>query len=269
MISFLRKIRQKLLHENRITRYLVYALGEIFLVVIGILIALQVNNWNEERKMNLLEVSYYESLLQDLRTDSIEYAFRKRNAGTNIDKMLNIIDFIDNDYDLDGLTMRDVMWRGVLYQDTLALVMSLAQAGFLQFPQIYDNTIIDLKTTGNLKLLKNKTLKDNILFYYNMHSLHQQWAETYMPIRTEIDKTINGILNPRIRAGYLSEEALHLSNDEFNQIVLNMKGKIELKELATGMYHTHWRIINNADERLGSLEELMNDIRSEIERLNP
>lgn len=43
MISFFRKIRQKLLKENRVTRYLVYAVGEILLVVIGILIALQLN----------------------------------------------------------------------------------------------------------------------------------------------------------------------------------------------------------------------------------
>ncbi|WP_026952516.1 hypothetical protein [Algoriphagus mannitolivorans] len=47
MISFFRKIRQKLLQQNRVTRYLAYAIGEIFLVVLGILIALQVNNWNE------------------------------------------------------------------------------------------------------------------------------------------------------------------------------------------------------------------------------
>jgi hypothetical protein len=50
MISFFRKIRQNLLSQNRVTRYLVYAFGEIFLVVIGILIALQVNNWNEGKK---------------------------------------------------------------------------------------------------------------------------------------------------------------------------------------------------------------------------
>jgi hypothetical protein len=50
MISFFRTIRLKLLSQNRVTRYLVYAFGEIFLVVIGILIALQVNNWNEGKK---------------------------------------------------------------------------------------------------------------------------------------------------------------------------------------------------------------------------
>ncbi|MEN2282966.1 DUF6090 family protein [Algoriphagus sp. SE2] len=49
MISLFRKIRQKLLSQNRVTRYLIYALGEILLVVIGILIALTINNWNTNR----------------------------------------------------------------------------------------------------------------------------------------------------------------------------------------------------------------------------
>ncbi len=50
MIKFFRKIRQQLLTENRFTKYSLYAIGEVFLVVIGILIALQINNWNESRK---------------------------------------------------------------------------------------------------------------------------------------------------------------------------------------------------------------------------
>ena len=50
MIKFFRKIRQKLLTENKFSKYLIYAIGEIILVVIGILIALQLNNWNELRK---------------------------------------------------------------------------------------------------------------------------------------------------------------------------------------------------------------------------
>ena len=50
MIKFFRKIRQKLLSENRFGKYLLYALGEIVLVIIGIWIALQINNHNEERK---------------------------------------------------------------------------------------------------------------------------------------------------------------------------------------------------------------------------
>ena len=49
MIKFFRKIRQKLIKENRFSKYLLYAIGEIILVVIGILIALSINNWNQER----------------------------------------------------------------------------------------------------------------------------------------------------------------------------------------------------------------------------
>ncbi len=49
MINFFRRIRQRLIKESRFSKYLFYALGEIFLVVIGILIALSINNWNQER----------------------------------------------------------------------------------------------------------------------------------------------------------------------------------------------------------------------------
>ena len=63
MINFFRKIRQRLLAENRFSRYLLYSIGEIVLVMIGILMALQVNNWNEERKQNKSEISILKSLI--------------------------------------------------------------------------------------------------------------------------------------------------------------------------------------------------------------
>ncbi|MFC3879764.1 DUF6090 family protein [Algoriphagus namhaensis] len=69
MISFFRKIRQKLLSQNRVTRYLVYALGEIVLVTIGILIALQVNNWKEARAYSQRETTFYQSILVELEND--------------------------------------------------------------------------------------------------------------------------------------------------------------------------------------------------------
>lgn len=72
MIKFFRKIRQKLLTENRFTKYLLYAIGEIVLVVIGILIALQVNNNNTEKKKHKLEIA----MLKDLKVD-LEMADQK------------------------------------------------------------------------------------------------------------------------------------------------------------------------------------------------
>ena len=55
MIKFFRKIRKKMADDNKPIKYLRYAIGEIPLVVIGILIALQINNWNEGRKQEILE----------------------------------------------------------------------------------------------------------------------------------------------------------------------------------------------------------------------
>ncbi len=69
MISFFRKLRQRLLAGNQLSKYLLYALGEILLVVIGILIALQINNWNEYRKDRISELSFLTNLGHDLQND--------------------------------------------------------------------------------------------------------------------------------------------------------------------------------------------------------
>ena len=69
MIKFFRHIRKKLLSENKFSKYLLYAIGEIVLVVIGILIALQINNWNENRKQNIREYAVLEELKQGLEAN--------------------------------------------------------------------------------------------------------------------------------------------------------------------------------------------------------
>lgn len=68
MIKFFRKIRQKLLSENKFIKYLLYAIGEIALVMIGILLALQVNNWNEYRKDRMVEKEILRNLVESLET---------------------------------------------------------------------------------------------------------------------------------------------------------------------------------------------------------
>ena len=69
MIKFFRKIRQRLLTENKFSKYLIYAIGEIILVVIGILIALSINNWNESRKENKISQEYLAGIASDLKKD--------------------------------------------------------------------------------------------------------------------------------------------------------------------------------------------------------
>ena len=72
LIKYIRKIRYDLMEKNKIGKYLKYAVGEIILVVIGILIALQINNWNENRKSKIMANELYTNLLTSLEQDSIE-----------------------------------------------------------------------------------------------------------------------------------------------------------------------------------------------------
>mgnify|MGYP000727926924 CR=1 FL=1 len=64
-----------MIKENKLSKYVLYAIGEIILVVIGILIALQVNDWNENRKHDLAEKEFFKSVKEDLKQDLefIEY----------------------------------------------------------------------------------------------------------------------------------------------------------------------------------------------------
>jgi hypothetical protein len=74
MIKFFRKIRQKLLSENKFSKYLIYAIGEIILVVIGILIALSINNWNEEKANEVKIKTTLKQIQADLLNDIQEVA---------------------------------------------------------------------------------------------------------------------------------------------------------------------------------------------------
>ncbi|MEJ2112807.1 MAG: DUF6090 family protein [Flavobacteriaceae bacterium] len=70
MIKFFRNIRKKLLAEGKTVNYLKYAIGEIILVVIGILIALQINNWNGKRIEKSEEQNYYKNIKRQLNEDN-------------------------------------------------------------------------------------------------------------------------------------------------------------------------------------------------------
>lgn len=143
MISLFRKIRQKLLSQNRVTRYLIYALGEILLVVIGILIALQVNNWNEIRKQRQVELKYFYNLKNDLLADQdrldhlVEIAKGKVNAASKIK--------LKSDHDSIGS----------LYDFSTEMLTLLFSDEF----RPNDNTYEEMKSSGNFNMIQNDQLK--------------------------------------------------------------------------------------------------------------
>ena len=96
MINFFRRIRKQLADDNKPLKYMRYAIGEIVLVVVGILIALQINTWNEELKNQKNEYSFYKDILSDLEKDSIKlngltiyYKNRIEHAGWLLKKVRN------------------------------------------------------------------------------------------------------------------------------------------------------------------------------------
>lgn len=97
MIKFFRKIRQKLLSENKFSKYLVYAIGEIVLVVIGILIALQINNWNELQKLNEKEISIAKELCIELTENLISVKSQLGLWENRGEKILEVISLIESE----------------------------------------------------------------------------------------------------------------------------------------------------------------------------
>ena len=90
MIKFFRKIRYNLMSKNKTGKYFKYAIGEIVLVVLGILIALQINNWNENQKKVKTEIEYVNNLIQDIKNDQVFYDSRAL--------VLNRLSIIHNDF---------------------------------------------------------------------------------------------------------------------------------------------------------------------------
>ncbi|MDY2587569.1 DUF6090 family protein [Winogradskyella aquimaris] len=99
MIKFFRKIRQKMLSENKFSKYLIYAIGEIILVVIGILIAISINNWNQLKANQNLEIKILNELSQNLKVDLEEIKFdislmdSTRSSYNQIIKDLKLVTF--------------------------------------------------------------------------------------------------------------------------------------------------------------------------------
>ena len=96
MKKFFKQIRQKLLTENKFSNYLIYAIGEILLVMIGILLALQVNNWNERQKAKSEEVIILNEIQENISTTIEKLVFGKsitKNASNSIQVVIKHLSY--------------------------------------------------------------------------------------------------------------------------------------------------------------------------------
>ena len=95
MIKFFRKIRQILLSEGKTGKYFKYAIGEIILVVIGILIALQINNWNEQRKENIKEQALLKRLEKEFNSNQKQLLGKIESRNDIIQKSSRLLTFFN------------------------------------------------------------------------------------------------------------------------------------------------------------------------------
>lgn len=147
MIKFFRKIRQNLLSEGKTGKYLKYAIGEILLVMIGILLALQVNNWND----NILEAKREQAILKNLRTEFSD----------NLTELQRIYDGSEESYRSSIRLLEIIKEDSPINSEEIEVLLNSIINGFFSL-DLYSATIDEIINTGSLNTIKDEKLKEHI-----------------------------------------------------------------------------------------------------------
>lgn len=205
MIKFFRRIRKQLLTENKFSKYLIYAIGETVLVVIGILIALGINNWNQERQNKKLTNLYINNFIIEIKADIITISDRiasNENRIKNIDSIMT----------------------------TLATKKELSKNGLLSFYNqneslAYDSYFIPDKTTfrqlessSNANIIPDKIIRDNLYQYYVLNDRNEKNGE----ISTQLYQ--HNFITKDILRNMLAGDILEqLFGSTFNRLTLDLE----------------------------------------------
>lgn len=205
MIRFFRQVRRQFLSESKFGKYLLYAIGEIVLVVIGILIALQINNWNNRRILDGNEMKSYQNIKNQLLEDQKELNEVKafNNYQSKIFEYANKI----------------IERKDFSLQDSLApCVMSLAWfSDFHRSGYIYETLV----NSGDIKLINNDTiprklqkLETTYIFANKLENMHWEM------INNNVSKELKGIINYSTRKPVIPEKLYTVEMQ--NQFVTSM-----------------------------------------------
>lgn len=168
MIKFFRKIRQNLLSEGKTGKYLKYAIGEIILVVIGILIALQINNWNELNKQRAKEVQFLKNLQSDLIFEESE-----------LDRYIGIRESIVN-----SAQIALEHFNGKPVENIQIFNFHIFSVGIWQEFQRNNNTFLELLNSGNLTIISNDSIKNGLL---NLDLIHKKIISNREHLRNDME----------------------------------------------------------------------------------
>jgi hypothetical protein len=177
MIKFFRKIRQQLLTESKFSKYFLYAIGEIILVVFGILIALQINNWNEWKKDRVKEKEVLVSLAEnfELNIEALESdieSLLKFNTSSRI--VLNVLD--------NQQPFTDSLAKHFHRARVPKMILSLSQSGYEQYKNMGYGIIIDKPTSREVVDFFESTLPTWFTEYTQVNAPHVPFIDHHVPL---------------------------------------------------------------------------------------
>ena len=179
MIRFFRKLRIELIKKNQVRRYFLYAIGEVFLVVVGILIALQIDTWNEARKDRRTEQEIIGNLRQEFLANQTELDSTLVVVAKNRDANLKLMEFFGKPAEaLQRVNLDSIVFFSVEYQRFIPS----------------QNALTDLIQSGGLQLITNQDLKDALYDWTRVMGLID---ETYSGVKQKTEDDIIPFLTPR------------------------------------------------------------------------
>jgi hypothetical protein len=179
MIKFFRKIRQNLLSEGKTRKYLKYAIGEIVLVMIGILLALQVNNWNQIRK----EYKETKLLLNNLELDVEENIKNLKDLQKLLEIRKDYADFILKSLDDQKVT------------DSTMFISAMTRVGWIiDYSQLLP-TYAEIISSGKLSYIGSENLKNELASFQSQFEEKQQIATPVNLVIKETDRLAIGHLD--------------------------------------------------------------------------
>jgi hypothetical protein len=198
MIKLFRNIRKNLLNEGKTTKYFKYAIGEIILVVIGILIALSINNWNELRKERFKEQKILVELQSQFKDNLIQLEDKIRQRKLIIKNSKRALELMDSET--------------VVSMDTLTAILSS-----LILSPTFDPIDNEIMTAANLQLIENDSLRRYLTTFtsgiIDFKDQESEWVDIYRNITMEhlIDLGISRNINVSF---FLNPENLAYLNDK-------------------------------------------------------
>ncbi len=267
MIKIFRKIRKKMLTENKFSRYLIYAFGEIVLVVIGILIALQVNNWNENRKELKQESIYLKNLQSDLKEIIVAYNVAIEYEEIILKHSKEILKHYESNngfYNMDtiipklnDLTLR---WGTTANSTTLTEMINYGQTELIKNTHLRKDLIA---FNEELKLWSTNTLNNNSNLVDKL--ITAGIVESGSIGLNGYSKIMNSTLKKRI-----SVETINLNDNELKSIFIenlnNPNSKLRMVSFIS-FRHTLASLQKETNRAIiQRIEKLIEEIKNEIEK---